>query len=143
MGREQQRLAQDSYETWKDQGGGHVGSTGAREQGYDAEGRPIGRRAIRFIELYEVLGISPNASNREIQQAFTKMAKKYHPDQLRHKEENEQKVGEEKFQKVLLAFQVLKDPDRRRKYDTTGSSKEEKKKNRANASSNGNDNDKK
>merc|ERR1719242_1195437 len=128
IAREQQRAAQDSYDTWKEQGGGHASSEGARERGYDAEGRPIGRRAIRFIELYEVLGISPNASNREIQQAFTKMAKKYHPDQLQHKEEAERKVGEEKFQKILLAFQVLKDPDRRRKYDTTGSSKEEKKK---------------
>eukprot|EP00483_Globobulimina_turgida_P007443 UN07457 len=127
IAREQQRKAQDTYERYEQE----TYSQKVTGLGYDSEGRPIGRRAIRFIELYEILGIAPNASTREIQQAFTKLAKQYHPDQLQQHTQYEKQRGTDKFQKVLLAFQVLKDPDRRKKYDMTGSYKEEKNKNKS------------
>lgn len=126
IAREQERAAKESYERYDQYGSAYTSADG-EAQTYDSEGRPIGRRAIRFIELYEILGISPNASTREIQQAFTKLAKQYHPDQLQHATEVERERGQYKFQKVLLAFQVLKDPERRKKYDTTGATKEDKK----------------
>ena len=82
------------------------------------------------------MGVNPNASTREIQQGFTTLAKKYHPDQLHNLPEKEKQSGQEKFQKILFAFQVLKDPERRKKYDMTGNTKEEKKRNKPSSSSN-------
>ena len=129
IAREQERAAKESYERYDQYGQAYTSPTG-EGQTYDSDGRPIGRRAIRFIELYEILGISPNASTREIQQAFTKMAKQYHPDTLQNATDLEKERNHNKFQKVLLAFQVLKDPERRKKYDTTGATKEDKKRNK-------------
>eukprot|EP01083_Nonionella_stella_P081955 226066_1 len=127
IAREQERTRKESYERFEQT----TAYYNKKVKEYDEEGRPIGRRRTRFIELYETLGISPNASTREIQQAFTRLAKKYHPDQLQQQTEHERQVGEDKFQKVLLAFQVLKDPERRKTYDMTGSVREDRKRNKS------------
>ncbi len=63
---------------------------------------------------YDVLGISKNASESEIKNAYREMAKKYHPDIS--KEEN----AEEKFKEVQEAYSVLSDPEKRSNYDNFG-----------------------
>lgn len=61
---------------------------------------------------YEILGVSENASESEIKQAYRKLAKEYHPD--RHPGDA---TAEAKFKELGEAYDVLKDADKRKKYD--------------------------
>ena len=61
---------------------------------------------------YEILEVSPAASQEEIRQAFRKLAKKYHPDR------NSSADAAIKFQAVYEAYEVLKDTANRAEYDT-------------------------
>lgn len=65
---------------------------------------------------YKVLGISRTATEDEIKKAFNKRSKKYHPDR-----NQEDPRAKEKFEKVVNAYELLKDPERRKMYDMTGS----------------------
>ena len=60
---------------------------------------------------YEVLGVSENATNQEIKKAFRKLASEYHPDRNSHPAA----VG--KFKEACMAYEVLSDETKRRKYD--------------------------
>jgi curved DNA-binding protein len=71
---------------------------------------------LQFKDYYEVLGIPRNASEDEIRKAFKKLARKYHPDL----HTNEKKEVEEKFKEINEAYEVLKDPEKREKYDRLG-----------------------
>src|SRR5215212_4923678 len=71
--------------------------------------------AIQFRDYYEVLGLSRGASEDEIRKAFRKLARKYHPDVARDK-----KSAEEKFKEINEAYEVLSDPEKRKKYDQLG-----------------------
>lgn len=68
-------------------------------------------------DYYKILGVSKTATPDEIKKAFRKLAMKYHPD--RNKGD---KVAEEHFKKVNEAYAVLSDPEKRRQYDSFGSS---------------------
>mgnify|MGYP005834125237 FL=1 len=68
-------------------------------------------------DYYQVLGVSRNASQAEIQKAYRELARKYHPD-LNPKD----KEAKKKFQEVQEAFEVLNDPKKREMYDRYGSS---------------------
>lgn len=66
-------------------------------------------------DYYEILGVDRNASDPEIKKAYRKLAVKYHPD--KNPGDNS---AEEKFKEISAAFEILKDPDKRRKYDQFG-----------------------
>lgn len=76
--------------------------------------------ALSSATLYDLLGISMNASNAELKKAYYAMAKKYHPD--RHHSPFLHDVHgqlEELFLKVQKAYQKLSDPLARRRYDSS------------------------
>ena len=66
-------------------------------------------------DYYDILGVSRSASSDEIQKAYRKLARKYHPDLHEDKE-----VAKEKFQQIQNAYDVLSDPEKRRMYDQFG-----------------------
>ena len=66
-------------------------------------------------DYYEVLGVSKTASDAEIKAAYKKMAIKYHPDR-----NPGDKEAEEKFKEAAEAYDVLRDPEKRQRYDQFG-----------------------
>jgi curved DNA-binding protein len=68
-----------------------------------------------FKDYYAILGVSKTATSEELKQAFRKSARKYHPDVNPNN-----KQAEAKFKEVNEAYEVLSDPDKRKKYDQYG-----------------------
>ena len=68
-------------------------------------------------DYYEALGVAKDASADDIKKAFRKLAVKYHPDRNQG-----DTAAEEKFKEINEAYAVLSDPEKRKKYDTFGSS---------------------
>ncbi|RMD98009.1 MAG: molecular chaperone DnaJ [Calditrichaeota bacterium] len=66
-------------------------------------------------DYYEVLGVRRDATEEEIKRAYRKLAMQYHPD--RNPGDHE---AEEKFKEAAEAYEVLKDPEKRKRYDTFG-----------------------
>ena len=67
-------------------------------------------------DLYEVLGVNKNATDDEIKKAYKKLAKKYHPDLNPDDKEN----AEKKMKELNIAYDILKDKDKRAQYDQFG-----------------------
>jgi curved DNA-binding protein len=65
-------------------------------------------------DFYEVLGVSRDASQEEIQRSYRKLARANHPDV------NKDPEAEARFQEIAEAYDVLSDPDTRRRYDAFG-----------------------
>lgn len=65
-------------------------------------------------DLYDVLGVSRDASDKEIKRAYRKLSKKYHPDL------NDSPDAEEKFKEVTEAYEILSDEQKRAAYDQYG-----------------------
>jgi len=72
--------------------------------------------AIKYQDYYKTLGVDRGASQQEIQRAYRKLARKYHPDI------NKSSDSEEKFKQLNEAYEVLGDTEKRTKYDNIGSS---------------------
>ena len=66
-------------------------------------------------DCYDVLGIKKSATDKEIKSAYRKLAKKYHPDA-----NPGDKRAEEKFKELSEAYDILKDPEKRKLYDRVG-----------------------
>ena len=65
-------------------------------------------------DFYEILGVPRNASQDDIQRAYRRLARAYHPDV------NKDPSAEERFKDVSEAYDVLSDPQTRRRYDAFG-----------------------
>ncbi len=66
-------------------------------------------------DYYAILGLEKGASEKDIKQAFRKLAIKYHPDKNKGNKE-----AEEKFKEINEAYQVLSDPQKKAQYDQFG-----------------------
>src|SRR2546423_11745673 len=71
--------------------------------------------AVAFQDYYSTLGVKRDATADQIQAAYRKLARKHHPDVDKSSD------AEEKFKQINEAYEVLRDPEKRRKYDTLGS----------------------
>ncbi len=71
---------------------------------------------MQYKDYYKTLGVSKNASQDEIKKAYRKLAVKFHPDK-----NPDDKETENKFKEINEAYEVLKDPEKRKKYDQLGS----------------------
>ncbi len=69
---------------------------------------------MKFRDYYEILGVPRNASQKDIQKAYRKLARKYHPDV------NKEADAENRFKEINEAYEVLRDAEKRKKYDTLG-----------------------
>ena len=70
--------------------------------------------AVEFKDYYRILGIARNADDKTIKSAYRKLARKYHPDVAKTKDAGD------RFREVTEAYEVLSDPEKRRRYDTLG-----------------------
>src|SRR6266700_1858994 len=68
--------------------------------------------AVDYKDYYKILGVSKDADQQGIRQAFRKLARQYHPDV-----NPDDEAAEEKFKEVNEANEVLSDPEKRKKYD--------------------------
>src|SRR5690348_3009215 len=71
--------------------------------------------AVAFRDYYEVLGVPRDASAEDIRRAYRKLAREYHPDV------NEDPGAEDRFKEISEAYEVLRDPEKRERYDGLGS----------------------
>lgn len=70
---------------------------------------------MQYKDYYQILGVNKNASDAAIKEAYRKLARKFHPDV------NRDPRAQERFKEINEAYEVLKDPEKRKKYDLLGS----------------------
>lgn len=66
---------------------------------------------------YDILGVSQEATEKEIKKAFKKLSIQWHPDKQVNKSEAEKKEAEEKFKEISEAYEVLSNGEKRQEYD--------------------------
>jgi curved DNA-binding protein len=69
---------------------------------------------VKYVDYYQILGVSRDAEKSDVKKAYRKLARKYHPDV------NQAANAEDKFKEVNEAYEVLKDADKRQAYDRFG-----------------------
>jgi curved DNA-binding protein len=69
---------------------------------------------VQFQDYYQILGVARDASDTEIQKAYRRLARQYHPDI------NRDEGAEDRFKQIGEAYEVLSDSDKRAKYDRYG-----------------------
>jgi len=70
---------------------------------------------VQYKDYYQILGVARTASEQEIKTAYRKMARKYHPDANKN-----DPTAEDRIKEINEAYEVLKDQDKRQKYDQLG-----------------------
>src|SRR3954468_2215542 len=70
--------------------------------------------AVGFRDYYELLGVSRDASEDEIRAAYRRLARRYPPDV------NKEEGAEDRFKEISEAYEVLRDPEKRERYDRLG-----------------------
>src|ERR1700742_3393416 len=71
--------------------------------------------AVSYQDYYEALGVPRDASNEDIRRAYRQLARKFHPDV------NKEAGAEDRFKAISEAYEVLRDPEKRERYDRLGS----------------------
>jgi DnaJ-class molecular chaperone len=71
--------------------------------------------AVAYRDYYKILGVDKSADAKAIKQAFRRLARKHHPDT-----NPGNKQAPERFKEINEAYEVLSDPEKRRRYDTLG-----------------------
>ena len=69
---------------------------------------------VQFRDYYRTLGVDRNADDKAIKSAYRRLARKHHPDVAKTKDAGE------RFKEIAEAYEVLSDPEKRRRYDTLG-----------------------
>jgi curved DNA-binding protein len=69
---------------------------------------------VKYVDYYQILGVSRDAEKSDVKKAYRKLARKYHPDV------NQAANAEDKFKEINEAYEVLKDTDKRQAYDRFG-----------------------
>ena len=70
---------------------------------------------VKYKDYYQVLGVDRKATDADIKAAYRKLARKTHPDANKN-----DPSAEEKFKELIEAYEVLKDPEKRKRYDMLG-----------------------
>jgi len=70
---------------------------------------------MEYKDYYQILGVDKGADEDAVRKAFRKLARKYHPDVAKDKDS-----AEAKFKEINEAYEVLGDPEKRKKYDQLG-----------------------
>jgi curved DNA-binding protein len=70
---------------------------------------------VEYQDYYKILGVAKDATEKDIKSAYRKLARKLHPDVNPN-----DKAAEQKFKEVNEAYEVLSDPEKRKKYDALG-----------------------
>ena len=70
--------------------------------------------AVDFKDYYKILGVDRKADDKTVKSAYRRLARKYHPDVAKTKD------ATDRFKEVSEAYEVLSDPEKRRRYDSLG-----------------------
>ena len=70
--------------------------------------------AVDFKDYYRILGVDRKADDKTIKSAYRRLARKHHPDVAKGKESGD------RFKEINEAYEVLSDPEKRRRYDSLG-----------------------
>jgi hypothetical protein len=108
------RAGEDSGERWDPYD--PAASRSARVRA--ARSQRLARRQAASDSLYVLLGIEPNASDRDIERAYRRRAAEIHPDRF-FDDPARRREAEDQLKRLNAAMEVLRDPLRRAKYDAT------------------------
>src|SRR5215472_7528969 len=70
--------------------------------------------AVDFKDYYKILGVDRKADDKTIKSAYRRLARKHHPDVAKGKD------SADRFKEINEAYEVLSDPEKRRRYDSLG-----------------------